>query len=88
METDYFFLTALSIPSPMIIYPTVITPIKKLEMEASPPSATNDTLNTDVPINAPPTIRRRVVSAPFFTSSPSSGNTIYENCLITILLYL
>ena len=65
METDYFFLTALSIPSPMIIYPTIIIPIKELEMEASPPSAINDALNTDVPINAPPTIRKIVVIALF-----------------------
>ncbi len=49
----------------MIIYPTIITPTKELEMEASPPSAINDALNTDVPINAPPTIRRMVVVALF-----------------------
>ena len=61
METDYFFLTALSIPSPMIMYPTIIRPIKELEIEASPPSAINDALNNDVPINDHPIIRRIVV---------------------------
>ncbi len=49
----------------MMIYPTIITPRKEPEIEASPPSAINEAANTDVPINTPPTIRRIVVMVLF-----------------------